>query len=98
LRRSAASISPSCILQGKDKGLVLNKTNANNIAAVYGDDTDDWIGGGIQLFPTMVDYQGRSVEAIRVRVAPRKAASAPQPKPMAESRQTGDDLDDSIPF
>jgi hypothetical protein len=90
---------PILYFQGKDKGLVLNKTNANNIAAVYGDDTDDWIGGGIQLFPTMVDFQGRSVEAIRVRVAPRKAASAPQPRPAPAPQNGGHaDLDDEIPF
>jgi hypothetical protein len=35
--------------QGKQKGLVTNKTNANNIAALYGDDTDDWIGQKIML-------------------------------------------------
>jgi hypothetical protein len=86
---------PILYFQGKEKGLVLNKTNANNIAAVYGDDTDDWIGGGIQLFPTMVDFQGRSVEAIRVRVAPRKAASAPQPKPASMPQNGGHaDLDE----
>jgi hypothetical protein len=27
---------------GKEKGLVLNKTNSNNITAAYGDETDNW--------------------------------------------------------
>lgn len=57
---------------GKEKGMVLNKTNATNISNVYGDDTTDWHGQEIVLFPAMVDFQGKSVEAIRVR--------APQPK------------------
>jgi hypothetical protein len=35
--------------QGKQKGLVTNKTNANNIAALYGDDTDDWTRSEIML-------------------------------------------------
>ena len=51
--------------QGKEKGLVLNKTNATAIATVYGQDTDDWIGGELELYPTMVDYQGKQVEALR---------------------------------
>ncbi len=52
---------------GKDKGLVLNKTNANMIAEVLGsDETDDWQGATITLFPTKVEYQGKRVDAIRV--------------------------------
>ncbi len=31
---------PVLYFRGKEKGLVLNKTNANNIASRYGDDTD----------------------------------------------------------
>lgn len=59
--------------QGKKKGLVANKTNSKRIAALYGDDTDEWIGREIVLYSDMVDFQGKSVEAIRVR-GPKKAA------------------------
>lgn len=52
--------------RGKDKGLVLNKTNASVISDMHGDDTDDWSGCDIMLFPTRVDYQGKRVDAIRV--------------------------------
>lgn len=58
---------PILYFQGKEKGLVLNKTNANNIAVLYGDDMDDWVGKEVVLFPAMVDFQGKTVEAIRVR-------------------------------
>ena len=65
---------------GKDKGLVLNKTNAMNVATIYGPETDAWIGKNIQLFTTFVDFQGRSVEAIRVKpVQPNAAPAAPEP-------------------
>lgn len=57
---------------GKSKGLMLNKTNINNIVALYGDETNDWNGREVTLFPTMVDYQGKSVEAIRVKGPQRK--------------------------
>lgn len=87
---------PVLYFVGKDKGMVLNKTNASNIAHVYGDDTDDWRDQELVLFSAMVDFQGKSVEAIRVRAPqpkdrPRRQdpiSSGPQPK----------DLNDDIPF
>ncbi len=51
--------------KGEEKGLVLNKTNSNAIAYIYGPETDGWRGNAINLYSTMVDYQGRPVEAIR---------------------------------
>lgn len=53
--------------QGKEKGLVLNKTNATTIAAAYGPDSDHWTGKKIFLFSTKVDFGGQMVDAIRVR-------------------------------
>lgn len=58
---------PVLYFQGAKKGMVLNKTNANNIAQLYGPETEGWAGKKITLFSCMVDYQGRSVEAIRIR-------------------------------
>lgn len=98
---------PIIYFNGKEKGMVLNRTNANTISMVYGQNTDDWQGGEIQLFTAMVDFQGRSVEAIRVRIPPRKPATAnivpnareraeanpPAPRPGAD-----DGFDDEIPF
>lgn len=57
--------------QGKKKGLVANKTNSKRIAALYGDETDDWIGREIILYTDQVDYAGKTVDAIRVR-GPKK--------------------------
>lgn len=59
-----------------DKGLLLNLTNANNIAAFAGPETDDWIGKQIVLFTAWVDFQGKSTEAIRVRPPKHKATTA----------------------
>ena len=69
--------------EGKEKGMVLNKTNAGNIANAYGDETDDWKGQQIVLFEAMVDYQGKTVPAIRVRMPqakdrPQQRQAAPQ--------------------
>ena len=77
--------------EGKERGMVLNKTNANNIAHIYGDDTDDWHGCEIVLFEAMVDFQGKTVPAIRVR-APKKKPATPATAPK------GDMPRDEIPF
>jgi hypothetical protein len=82
--------------EGKDKGMVLNKTNAKNISGLVGSfETDDWAGFRIKLYATNVEFQGETVEAIRVKAAPangnvtRPAAPPPPVEPMT---------DDDIPF
>lgn len=78
---------------GKDKGVVLNKTNANNIAMVLGPDTDGWLDQSVQLYPTMVDFQGRSIESIRIKAMPRasgKRQGTPGATP-SKPRKTADD-------
>ena len=64
--------------QGKGKGLVTNKTNASRIAMLYGDDTDGWIGKEITLYADWVDFQGKTVEAIRIKPPPQREPSQPQ--------------------
>jgi hypothetical protein len=67
---------PMVTFQEIDKGFVLNKTNKNSIVAVLGTaETDDWVGKQITLFPTTVDFSGKQVEAIRVRL-PRQLRRA----------------------
>jgi hypothetical protein len=73
--------------ENRTKGMVLNKTNARTIADVYGDDTDNWIGGLIEVFAMKVDFQGRMVDGLRVRVprqAPARAQAAPNARDRAE--------------
>ena len=72
---------PVIYFQGKEKGVVLNKTNSFAISDAYGDNTDDWTGQPVILFCAWVDFQGRSVEAIRIRVpkrTPVRVSSGPQ--------------------
>jgi hypothetical protein len=73
---------PVLYFEDSEKGLVLNKTNANNIKVLYGSDTKDWPGKEIVLFPTVTDFQGRTVDCVRVR-GPKAAKK---------------DLDDEVPF
>lgn len=61
------------------KELVLNKTNAQTIAAMHGDDTDDWLGKKITLYVTEVEGFGKLQPAIRVKSkAPNGNGNAPK--------------------
>ena len=100
---SGGEMKPVLYFQGKEKGVVLNKTNANNIAVLYGDDTDGWQGQRVELYPTWVDFQGRSVEAIRIRRVTEQANG--QAKPTTDAPPPADkepaaaaQFDDEIPF
>ena len=84
--------------QGKDKTLLLNKTNCDTISYIHGPDTDAWLGKEIVLFPTMVDFGGRSVEAIRIEMPLQEAAPQSLQQGVAQG-YSADGLDDSdIPF
>lgn len=94
---------PVLYFQGKEKGLVLNRTNSQAIATLFGQETDNWAGGDLELFTVMTDYQGQAREAIRVRIAPRKpaAATATAAAPRAAAPVLGpfdDVVGDEIPF
>ena len=81
--------------KGTDKGLVLNKTNANSISDILGsEDTDDWAGKRIMLITAKVEYQGKRVPAIRVE-EPVSSGPRPKPEPMPEDISPSDD---DIPF
>ena len=91
-------------LRGKQKELVLNRTNANVVAGIHGNETDDWAGKWIAIYPTEVQYGGRMVPAIRVRLrapeppAARPASQTAPPPPPPPADDAGDDHDEDIPF
>lgn len=63
-----AEQKPIVYFTDTDKGLVLNKTNANAIAGLYGPETAGWAGKRIALFATEVQYGSQMTLAIRVRL------------------------------
>ena len=93
---------PVLYFSKSQKGLVLNKTNSKQIAAQYGDDTDDWEGKSIVLFPAMVDFKGDTVEAIRVRAPKpqRVGGGKPIAKPPVEQQNDSEPppFEDDMPF
>lgn len=68
----------------EQRGMVVNKTNANTLAYALGDDSEQWRGREIVLYPTRVDFAGKPTDTIRVRAPSAVDAQAP--------------FDDSIPF
>lgn len=92
---------PVIYFVGKDKGVVLNKTNASTIAGMYTGDTDNWVNKAITLFPTQTDFGGKQVACIRIRItAPVTTEVGGGAPPTALQTQDLDnqDLDDTIPF
>ena len=68
----------------KERGMVLNRTNARTIGDAYGDDTDEWIGKPIEVFSMKVDFQGRMVDGLRVRVPKRVGQQQQRREPVNE--------------
>lgn len=80
---------PVVFFRGKEKGLVLNKTNGNAIAGMYGTRTSKWKGQPIAIYATTTSVGGETVDCVRVRPriptnAPKKDSPAPEPEPTAE--------------
>jgi hypothetical protein len=80
---------PVLYFEGKEKGVVLNKTNWNSCVEITGeDDSDDWAGHKVKLFVAKVDFQGKRVPAIRIN----------DPRPRPAEPEIEDDDDDRVPF
>lgn len=78
---------------GKDKGLVLNRTNADTLNEIFGtDDYDEW-QGIVVLFPDTTKFGGKTVPCVRIRS--NNGASAPPPPPPVDPEPV---TDDDIPF
>jgi len=65
-----------------EQGLSLNKTNLRILQGAFGDDTADWKGKVIVIYPTMTNYRGNMVPALRVRIPPPKQATAAPQQPV----------------
>lgn len=74
---------PVLYFKGKEKGIVLNKTNAGTIVDAYGDDSEDWTDQEIILFSVMVDFQGKVAPAIRCRVPTARDRKPVKPDPIS---------------
>lgn len=94
---------PVAYFIGHQKGLALNKTNGEQVAAMYGDDTDHWQGKQIELFTQKVPFNGQMVDAIRIAPPPNLPMTGqpmPDGRPVLDTppAQNSDPMDDPVPF
>lgn len=75
---------PVIYFRETDKGMVLNKTNADTISRLHTPETDNWIGKQISIFATEVDFAGKQTLALRVRM------KAPKPSAVVSSAKQSD--------
>lgn len=59
---------PVLYFVGKQKGCVLNRTNAGRIAIAYGDETDDWPGKDVLVYAEPKQMNGQTVMGISIDV------------------------------
>ena len=78
---------PVLYFRGKKKGLALNRINSSVIIDKYGENSEDWQGSTLVIFPSRTEFKGEMVDCIRVRF-PEEALEEP----------TASQDDDEIPF
>ena len=59
-------VKPVLFFNELEKGMVLNKTNADIIASLYGNTLEDWTNERVQLHSVMVEAFGKRQPAIRI--------------------------------
>lgn len=82
---------PVLLFKGVEKGLVLNKTNAQRIEEQHGSETDDWMGKRISLTTESVTAFGKTQWAIRVK--PERPATGKGIKPVVQP-----ETESEVPF
>ena len=110
---NSREMKPVIYFVGKQKGMVLNRTNSKRISEMVGSgNTDHWPGVKLQLFATTVEFQGKPVQAIRIKVPLLSAARAqaaqsgagaalapPPPPPMSADDEGAESLNlDDVAF
>ena len=94
-----------------ERGLVLNRSNNRTLRGAFDDDTANWVGKVIAVFPTTTEFRGKMVPALRVRIPPPKQAAAaapsgngaaqiadPEIEPDHPVKSPSNDINDDIPF
>jgi hypothetical protein len=87
--------APVEIFKNGGKPLPLNMTNFDSVADIAGDDTEDWPGHSIEVFPSTTELRGKTVDCVRIRKPPQGTLIPPRAGPKPSPKQ---DLEDEIPF
>lgn len=91
--------------KGGKKGMVINKTNAANLAAAFGKAFPNWVGKRVTIRPEQTMFAGKPTRGLRLYPAanggppiPAIAPQAPPPEPPPEPPPLQDELSDEIPW
>lgn len=74
-----------------EQKLTLNKTRVKKCVELLGEDTEEWIGKRISLYPIDVQYNGKTMPGVAIAAPPKKQAGKPKP-------EVAFDDDDDVPF
>jgi len=74
-------VKPVMYLEGYAKGMILNKTKAETIKRMYGNDTDYWTSRQITIRPDVTNYKGDMVDCIVVVPGQQQAPMQPPVQP-----------------
>lgn len=80
---SPAVEKPVMYFEGAQKGIILSPALARQIAAILGDETEDWKGKRITLYPQPMTVAGKPRVAIRARAATNGSANGSNQPPAA---------------
>jgi hypothetical protein len=103
--KNGMETKPVLYFQGREKGLVLNRTNNDALMSLFGFETDEWRGGEIILFSMRVSGPNGMTDGIRLRGAAKRngkpdpghqISSGPDATPVKQQKSA--DIDDEIPF
>jgi hypothetical protein len=89
--------------RGTKKCLPLNRTNWDNCADICGDDSDDWGGHRVTLYPTTTQFGSDVVDCIRIKEPeqaelPMKEKKKPVPAKPEAAQPLAEEMADEIPF
>lgn len=88
--RGKKEMKPVLYFVGKEKGMVLNKTNSNTISHAYGEETEEWGGKPVMIVSTETEFQGDMVACLRIRIPktpPSGNGGGGQAAPIATARE-----------
>lgn len=77
-----------------EQKLTLNKTRVKKLVEILGDDTDEWIGKMIAIYPVDVQFNGKTQAGIAVAAPPRKKQGAGKLQPEVQFMKEDKDDDD----
>jgi hypothetical protein len=85
---------------GAKKTLPLNRTNWDSVAEITGeDDSDNWPGHKLELYPSTVEMKSKVVDCIRVRApAQLELKKSKLPTKAAPKQTLAQEMSDEIPW